>query len=117
MKGVGVLIVGIGIVHFVYPDVIKRLFVWFKHGRRAYAIGFFRILIASVLLLAAAQCRLPAAAIALGILILLSGILVFIVRAEKLTSLFQWWQEQPDRVLRLIALITIAFGMLIFYIA
>jgi uncharacterized membrane protein YidH (DUF202 family) len=117
MKGVGILVVAIGGIYFAYPGVIKKLFSWFSQGKRAYAIGVFRILIALVLLLAASQCRQPAAAVALGIFILLGGILVFAIGTEKLMNLFQWWQGQSDLTLRLIALVTMAFGMLIFYIA
>lgn len=117
MKLVGILIAGVGIFWFIRPDAMKKVLKWLQEGKRSYGIGLLRLAIALVILFAASQSRLPAVAVTLGILFLLSGITVFAIGQEKLFSLFQWWDEQTDLVLRLLALIAVTFGVLILYIA
>ena len=53
----------------------------------------------------------------LGILGLVKGIVILTLGQEKMKSMLKWWQGRSLLVLRLIALIAIAFGALLLYSA
>jgi hypothetical protein len=55
--------------------------------------------------------------LAVGILSLAKGIMLFTLGREKIESILKWYQARSLLVLRLIALIAIAFGALLIYSA
>lgn len=99
----------------ISPKMFKQYLAFWQKEKRLYAGGVLDLLIGIIFLLAASQCRLVGTIIALGIIGLLKGILIFTVGLKMLNPIFSWWQERPLPILRLIASITIAFGALIIY--
>ena len=57
IKAVGVLILTAGIVFFIYPQAAKKLFSFFRQGRRIYIAGVLRILFGVIFLMGASDCR------------------------------------------------------------
>ncbi len=109
----GIVIVAIGIVYIIKPSVMNRMIEFFKKGKRLYIAAPLRLALAVVFLLGARECRYFWVIFALGILFLITGILVLVLGPKKLTPMLEWWLKQPTLLLRLIALITVVFGVII----
>ena len=114
---IGVLIVGTGVAFLLKPKLYKQYVTFWQPGKRLYLGAILAILIGVIFLLAATQCRLVGVIVGLGILSLVKGIILFTPGREKMKSMLKWWQGRPLSVLRLIALIAIAFGVLLLYSA
>ena len=115
VKIVGIVVVFIGIVYLLKPGVLKSFIGFFKKGKRIYFVGLIRFVLAVIFLLAANRCKMPWVIIVFGILFMISGLLIFILRAERLKSILDWWQRQSPLLLRLMGLITLAVGAAIIY--
>ncbi len=117
VKIVGIVVVFIGIVYLLKPGVLKSFIGFFKKGKRIYFVALIRFVLAVIFLLAANQCKMPWVIIVFGILFMISGLLIFILRAERLKSILDWWQRQSSLLLRLMGLIALAVGAAIIYSA
>lgn len=114
---IAVVFILLGILYLAKPELVKRILEFLKQARRIYVIGVIRLILAVVFLLAARQCNVPWAIGVFGILLLVSGVMIFIIGDQKLKAWLQWWQKQPLLLLRAIALLTIVIGLLIIYCA
>ena len=114
---IGILIVGMGVAFLLKPKLYKQYVAFWQPGKRLYMGAILAILIGVVLLLTISGCRLVGVILALGILSLVKGIMLFTLGREKIESILKWYQARSLLVLRLIALIAIAFGALLLYSA
>ena len=113
----GTLVVVLGIIMVFNPDFMRQFMRFLKQGNRIYGIGVFRILFGILFLLAASEARLVGVMIALGILALIGGTLIFLLGRDKVRSILDWWDRRPQLVLRLWGLLAVAIGSLIIYSA
>ena len=117
IKAIGVFIVLAGIILFIVPNLAKKVMVFFKQGRRVYLAGFIRVLFGIIFLMGASECRLVGVIIVLGILLLVAGLSLFVIKLDKLKSIISFWENKSLPVIRLAMLIPIAIGALILYSA
>ena len=117
IKIVGILIVLAGIVFFLRPEMMNRLLVFFKKGKRVYFMGLVRFALAIVFLLGAGQCRIKQVIAAFGILFLISGLLIFLLGAEKVAAILDWFLKQSVLLKRISAVLALAVGAAIIYFA
>lgn len=117
IKILGILFIFLAIVYLVKPGVIKSMMEFFKRGKRIYLVGLIRLVLAIVFLLAARECAIPWVIVTFGILMLVSGLLIFMLGPKKLSSIIDWWQKRSPLILRLLAVITLAIGAIIIYSA
>jgi len=117
IKIIGIVVIVIGIAYLVKPGIMKWLLDFFKKGPRIYIAGLLRFVLGVVFLLAATKCSRPVIIGVLGVLFLLGGFLIFILGPKRITPILEWWQKQPEWVMRALALLTGAFGVLIIYAA
>ncbi|MHC4574127.1 MAG: DUF2065 family protein [Planctomycetota bacterium] len=54
---------------------------------------------------------------AFGILFLVSGLLIFVIGPQRFRSIIEWWQKQSTVLLRVLALVTLAVGVVIIIFA
>jgi uncharacterized protein YjeT (DUF2065 family) len=116
VKLVGVLIMALGLTIFASPTITQKIFSFFKEGKNIYYAGVFRVVLGVLLFLTAAKSTVPLAAIALGLMFLVSGIVVFAADTEKLKTFISSFSEMPTLVIRLLGLVATSFGILIFSI-
>ena len=114
---IGILMIAMGLIAIIKPTILKTLIEVLNVGKRIYFIGVLRIIIAILFLLGASGCKIPQIIIAIAILILLSGLLIFAIKLEKIKAILTWWQNKSPIVVRLAALIALAFGAIIIYAA
>ncbi len=117
IKIIGVGIAFMGILYLIKPDVMKKVIEFFKKGKRVYLTAILRFALAVIFLVGANSCRNFWGIFAFGIVFIISGLLIFILRAEKTKAILNWYSKQPNLILRFLGLITSAFGLLIFYFA
>ncbi|MHC4603734.1 MAG: hypothetical protein ACYS6W_10445, partial [Planctomycetota bacterium] len=108
IKSLGIVIVVVGIVYLLRPDVIKLLLGFFKKGKRIYLAGLIRLALAVIFLLGARECDITWVIVAFGILFLVGGLLIFILGPEKIRRIFDWYEKQPVLLLRVMSLIVLA---------
>ena len=117
VKIIGIVIVALAIAYLLKPEIMEYLMEFFKEGKRIYLAGLIRFVLAIVLLVAARECYITSVIVFFGILFLISGLLIFALGLEKVKSIINWYQEQSILVLRLLALVTLAIGVVIIYSA
>ena len=117
IKIIGMVFVIMAVVCLLKPDVMKRIMEFFKGGKRIYFTGLVRLVFAVVFLLSARECRQFWVIFAFGILFLISGLLVFMIGAEKLRPVLGWFQNKSALFLRVMAVIILAVGAIIIYSA
>ena len=117
VKIVGIVIVAVGVVYLLKPDVMKWLIEFFKQGKRIYFAGLIRLALAVIFLLGARECDITWVIVVFGILFLIGGVLIFILGPEKIRRILDWYQKQSALLLRVIAVIALAIGAVIIYSA
>ena len=85
VRVVGVLIVGMGVAFLLKPKLYKQYVAFWQPGKRLYLGAILAILIGVIFLLAATQCRLVGFIVALGIISLAKGIMLFTLGREKMS--------------------------------
>ena len=114
VKLIGVIVALFGLTIFSAPQLSAKIFEFIKEGKRIYAAGVIRVCIGLLLMIAAHHSRIPVASVALGILFLISGIIVFAADLDKLKGILSHYQDLPVLILRLLGLIAVSFGLLIY---
>jgi amino acid transporter len=117
IKIVGIVIVFLAALFLLKPDIMKSVLNFFKQGKRLYFVGLTRLVLAIVFLLAARECDITWVIVVFGILFLISGLSIFMIGAEKLRSMLDWFQNKSALFLRAMAVITLAIGAIIIYSA
>ncbi len=117
IKIIGIIVIVLGIAYLVKPGIMKWLLEFFKKGSSIYIAGLLRFVLGVVFLLAARECSKPTIIGVLGVLFLLGGFLIFILGPKRTRPILEWWQRKPEWVMRALALLTAAFGVLIIYAA
>ena len=115
-KLIGILVMSLGLAIFASPDFTQKLFNFFKEGNRIYLAGVARSFVGLLLFLVASKSSVPLAAIALGLMFLVSRIVVFAADVEKLKAFLASYSEMPALIIRLLGLVAASFGILIFSI-
>lgn len=112
-KLIGILIVAMCVVFVVSPQLARPYAAYFRQGKRIYWGGVIRLIFAAILLLAAPDCRWSGLIIVMGVLFLIGGILLFLLKPEKTGSIIEWFEKQSDTVVRVWCGAGILFGALI----
>lgn len=77
--------------------------------------GVIRIIIGGLLLWASSQAYIAWIPIVVGAIVVISGILVFILGAQKIHSFVEWWEKLPEYKRRLLPLVTAVLGLFLLY--
>ena len=117
IKIIGIVFVLIAIAYLIKPEILKWMMKFFRQGKRIYFAGILRFALAIIFLLGARECDITPVIVTLGILFLISGLLIFTIRYEKLISMLDWYQKQSFIFLRILAVITLIVGGVIIYSA
>ena len=78
-----------------------------------YVAAPIRLGLAIVFLVGAEGCKKTWVIIAIGVLLLISGILVLVLGPKKLVPIIEWFQGQSEILQRVVALIALAVGVVI----
>ncbi|MBI4431266.1 MAG: hypothetical protein HY587_06115 [Candidatus Omnitrophica bacterium] len=112
-KSFGILIAVLGLIFLVYPDRAKKMMDFWKEGNRIYGAGAIRLAIGVILLFASPQAAQPFTAAVLGVLILVTGVVIFVMGLEEVKKQIAFWESQPILVRRIMGVFVTLFGILI----
>jgi len=113
VKIIGILIISVAIIVMISPASIRKFLNWaMEDGKVIYFGGVVRLVIGIFLLLAASQCKIPIVIVILGILILATGISVFLMGLERCRKFLDYMLKRNDMALRFILLIPIVVAVL-----
>lgn len=116
VKMSGVLMMGIGVAFLIKPDSIKKYLNFWKQGNRLYAAGAINLIIGSILLFAASQCRISWFVTLFGIIAVIKGVYLIVAGPAKAMSMMNWWLARPPAFLRIyVVVLALAFGVLLIY--
>jgi hypothetical protein len=115
VKVFGAVLAFFGIIVLVRPEVLEGFLVfWQREGRLQLAL-LVRLVMGSVLVTAAPQCRLPWVILVMGVVIFVSGVTGLIVGSRRLRSLMRWYADRSPVVHRLWAVASTGLGVLVLY--
>lgn len=117
IKTIGAVFVGIGILYLLKPEILRQLMQFFKKGSLVYLSGLLRFALAVIFLLGARECHRLWVIFTFGIIFIISGLLVFLFGVKRIRTMIDWYQEQPNWIFRVIALIVLAAGAIIIFSA
>jgi len=117
IKVLAIIFMASGVIDIVKPALLRPLFRWFAKGCRVYLAGIVRFALAVVFLIAAKNCAYPRVIVVFGVLFLLSGLLIFLLGPKRVNAILQWFNRQPDILLRVIGVVVLALGGLLLYSA
>lgn len=117
VKLVGILVVVMGAIYFVKPDVVKKVMHFWMKDNRLYLAGVLNVLVGIIFLLSASVCLIPWIVVIFGVLSLIKGILAFALGPKKVASFADQIVKKPVKTLRVFAVIALAIGVLLIYAA
>jgi len=117
IQSLGIVFVFVGILHLLKPDIAKRIMGFLKKGKRIYFVGLLRFALAVIFLLGARECDIKWVIVVLGILFIISGLITFMLGPRRAGPILDWFQRQSNIVVRLIAVIILAVGVIVIYSA
>lgn len=111
MKLITLVILVSGVIYLVKPAALYRYMTFWKQGSRVMWGMGLRCLMGLVLLAAAPQCRWPTMVVAVGILLLLSGVHGFLRGLDRMRSSVEWAEGWPPLGVRAWAVFQTALGV------
>ena len=113
----GAVIVVMGFIFGIKPEVFQKYVKFWNSRKRIVIGGIISFLFGVVFLLSASRCRVPAVITILGIWAIIKGIILFVLKERRLSTYLEWWSKKPLSVMRLIGIISLAFGILVIWCA
>ena len=109
------LVAGLGAIGVVEPGALRGIARNFQTPSGLYAAAAFRVVLGGALVLAAPTSRAPRAIRAVGILILVAGLITPFFGLDRFRSLVAWWSAQGPTATRVWAGVALAFGCFVVY--
>ena len=115
IKLLAVFYVIFGVLSLIKPEFLKKYTNYWREGKKLYIGGMIALPFVVIMLAVASQCQWPIFVYAMGILGSVKVIAIFVLGPKKFMPMLDWWDTRPDSTLRLISLVAIAIGILLFY--
>lgn len=112
---IGLLIAGVGLVGVVAPSLIIDVGRLLLIPIALYIVAAFRIGVGVVLLLAAADSRLPTALRIFGTVIILAGVFTLFLGVEHSRDILDWLSNQGPLFMRFCLAGPLVIGSIIVY--
>jgi hypothetical protein len=117
IKVLGTVIVCIGLVYLIKPEIFRSIIGFFVKGKRLYLAALVRFTLAIIFIMGARHCGIKWIIVMFGLIFLLSGLLIIMMGLEKTKGIIRWYQKQPIFVYRIVAIIVLSVGLIIVYAA
>lgn len=113
----GVVISLVGLTFLFNPALMKKFISFMKDSNKIYIIGTLRLVLGVIFILAAPQANYSPVIMAIGILMVIGGILIFAIGRKRVTAMMEWCLNMPDSNARLFAIVPVLLGVLILFSA
>jgi len=111
----GAVIVIMGFIFGIKPEVFQRYVKFWNSRKRIVIGGIISFLFGVVFLLSASTCRMSVVSIIFGIWAIIKSIILFVTNEKKLNAYLEWWLKKSLSVIRILGIISLAFGALIIW--
>ena len=112
---IGLLLAAVGLVGVVAPSFIVEAGRSLLIPIALYVVAAFRIGVGVVLLLAAADSRVPTVLRIFGIVIILAGVFTLFVGVEHSRAILDWWSNQGPLFMRFCLVGPLVIGLVVIY--
>ncbi len=114
----GALIAAFAATGVVSPSTLLRAVssVW-SDGRGMWFAVAVRLVLGALLIVAAPDCRFPAAVRVLGIISIAAAGVLPLIGTKRVNTLVSWWTARPSSFIRAWSLFGVAFGAFLVYAA
>jgi ABC-type xylose transport system permease subunit len=112
---VGWLINLLGLFGIASPHWLIDAVLGWPTAVRFYSSVLTRVVLGVLFIFAAPRCRLPRLIYVLGAIILLIGIVLFFLGADRVDKILHWFVACLELCIRFIYLVGILFGSLLIY--
>jgi hypothetical protein len=109
----GVLAAAIGLLGVAKPKSLIDLVADWRNPTRFWVAVLFRLILGTVLLVAAPTCRLPAFVRVVGALSIVAASGILVIGPTRLDTFIRWWLERSPAFIRIWAFVAVAFGVLL----
>lgn len=110
-----VALAAIGAIGVVSPALLVELARPLLSPGALYGVAAIRVAFGVVLLLAAPPSRMPRTVRALGVFLIVAGVLTPVLGAERALAILDWWSGQPDWLTRIWSGAAVAFALFVAY--
>jgi len=105
-----------GVMFLIKPEYLRSYANYWKEGRRIYFPGaLVLLLLSTILLVSASECRWPVFVYALGTIALIKLIAIFILGPTKFIPMIDWWVAKPVQTFRIMGVVAALIGAILFY--
>lgn len=115
IKTIGLIMVVVGVLFAVMPSLMLKVIEYVKIGKRIYPAAVVRIILGGLLLWASPVANIMWIPLAVGGLMLLTGVLPFLIGLAKAQAFLDWWAARTDQTRRLLAIIAACLGAMLVY--
>ena len=109
------LVAALGAIGVVEPGTFRGIAKQFQTPSGLYAAAAFRVVLGGALVLAASTSRAPRAVRAIGVVILVAGLITPFFGLDRFRSVLAWWSAQGPIATRMWAGVALAIGCLLIY--
>jgi len=112
---IGLLMAVLGLAVLLNPARLRRALYWFVDSRNIFRVAVLRIAVGALLVLASPYTLLPTLILALGVVIIVVGVVGPLLGRTRLEQLENWWLAVPEHLLRLGGLLGLVLGLLVMW--
>ena len=113
-KLISILIICIGVALSANPSLSKSFIAFARVGKRYFIGVAVRISFGIIILLAAPKSSCPWGTVIFGALFVISGIVLAVLGEERLHKILDWLDNKPEKFIRIIAILPIILGLVLF---
>ncbi|MBD3245600.1 MAG: hypothetical protein GF333_01135 [Candidatus Omnitrophica bacterium] len=117
VKLLGIVFMAEGVAYLIRPQILRRWLVFWQRGNRILWSAPIAFIVGIFLLFAASQCRLSFVITLFGVIAVLKGALILLLRSGGLQPIMGKIERSPDPLIRVFALVTCAVGVVFIYAA
>jgi hypothetical protein len=110
----GVLIVLVGVVGIANPQRLLRAVEYLDGPQRFWLAVIVRVVLGSVLLVAAPECRLPTVVRIIGVIAIAAALAILLLGRARLDRFIAWWLNRTA-LIRFSGIVALPFGILVIY--
>ncbi len=114
-KLIGAIVMVMGIIMVLNEKTFIVMLNFWKKGKNVHIAGAIRFALGIFFVFIAPACRFSVSIFILGILMIIGGAAIFVLKPNRVQAIFDWLEKRPPVVIRLISLLVIAIGELIIY--
>lgn len=117
VKAMGIIVLVMGVVGFLKPQVMKSMIAFFKEGKRCYIVAAVRIVLGALFLYSVKFVTFPWIPGVVGVVAIASGLFVYAFGLVKVHAYLDKILNLPESKLRIFPTLGVVIGVLLIYSA